>query len=269
METINIKPITAESVDIENKSVSILVDKATSIAIKDQQGYDIAGELRVEIKTKIKKLEELRKSATVPLDNAKAIIMGWFKPLGERLANADKTLETIRLTYSREQERLRQEQEEKLRKQAEVEEARKRAIKEAQEKAWREKEEAARKEADRQAQIAAKAKNEESRKRAEEAAAKARVEADKAARLAVERAEQAANVQVIAPVLASTVNKTKGIGARKNWKFKIVDEDLIPRQYLTPDICQIGKEVRAAGDTLNIPGIRIYSEDKEVVKRNN
>ncbi|MFZ2602725.1 MAG: hypothetical protein WAX79_01840 [Candidatus Omnitrophota bacterium] len=266
MEEVKLQPVNQSIVEAENKLIVVLVEEVNNLSIKSQSDYDCAGELRIKIKTKIKKLDELRKSATVPLDNAKTIIMGWFKPLGERLTIADRILETGRLTYSREQERIRAEAEEKLRIKAEAEEAKKRAIKEAQEAKWRAEEEAKRKEAARQEAIAANAKNEKVRKAAEEAAAKARAEADKAAKLAEERKEQAANVQVIAPVLASIVIKSNGIGARKNWKFRIIDDSIIPRRYLTPDLLQIGKEVRACGESLSIPGIEIYPEDKEVVR---
>ncbi len=248
------------------KQAEIISGELTTFKISNQIEYDKAGDYRRNIKTTYKQIEELRLSLTRPLDALKKRWQDFFAPSLSKLDNADKILETGRLEYSREQEEIRQRQEAKLRAAAEAEEAKKRKIKEEQEAKWREEEEAKRKEAARQEAIAANAKSEKARKAAEEAAAKARAEADKAAKLAEERKEQAANVQVIAPTLASTVTKSNGIGARKNWKFVIVDETLIPRRYLIPDLIQIGKEVRAAGDTLNIPGIGIYSEDKEVVR---
>lgn len=248
------------------KQAEVISGELVNFKIHNQAEYDVAGDYRRNIKTTYKQIEELRFSFTTPLDLLKKKWIEFFSIPLNKLSNADKILETGRLTYSRDQEKIRAEAEEKLRKQAEAEEAKKRAIKEAQEVKWRAEEEAKRKEAARLEAIAANAKNEKARKAAEEAAAKARAEADKAAKIADERRKQAEDVQVIAPVLSSTVNKTDGIGARKNWKFEVIDESLIPRKYLTPDILQIGKEVRAAGDTLSISGIRIYSEDKEVVR---
>jgi uncharacterized membrane protein YqiK len=239
------------------KQAEVISGKLSNFKIHNQAEYDVAGDYRRSIKTTYKQIEELRLSLTRPLDALKKRWQDFFAVPLDKLSNADHILEAGRLTYSREQEKIRFEAEEKLRKAAEAEEAKKRAIKEAQEQEWRKREEAARKEAERLAK-AGKA----------EAAAKARAEADKAAKIAEERRQQAEEVQVIAPVLASTVNKTDGIGARKNWKFEIIDKSLIPRKYLIPDLVQIGKEVRAAGDTLSIPGIRIFSEDKEVVRTN-
>lgn len=261
-ETMELKPEQQAIV----KQAEVISGELTTFKISSQIEYDKAGDYRRNIKTTYKQIEELRLSLTRPLDALKKKWQDFFAVPLNKLETADKILETGRLTYSKEQERLRQEQEEKLRRAAEAEEAKKRAIKEAQEAEWRAKEEAARKEAQRQADIAAKATNEKNRKAAEEAAAKARAEADKAAKLAEERKEQAANVQVIAPVLASTITKSNGISARKNWKFRIIDESIIPRKYLTPDLLQLGKEVRACGESLDIPGIEIYAEDKEVVR---
>jgi len=254
-QKITLEPISTKIIAAEEKNVALLVVKAESLKVNDQPSYELAGALRIDIKTKIAALDKTRKSATVPLDNAKAIIMSWFKPLGERLAGADSILEKGRLVYAKEQERIRQEQEEKLRKAAEAEEAKKRKIKEDQERAWREKEEAARKEAER-LEKAGKA----------EEAEKARAEQAKAAKLAEERRLQAEEVRVVAPVLAPTVEKTAGISGRKNWKFEIIDEALIPRKYLQPNLVQIGKEVRAAGENLSIPGVRIYPDEKETVR---
>ena len=40
---------------------------------------------------------------------------------------------------------------------------------------------------------------------------------------------------------------------------EVVDEALIPRDYLMPDEVKIGKVVRATAGSLQIPGIRVFS----------
>ena len=245
--------------DADQKKIITHAEKITKdlsdFTIRNQEEYDRAGEYRKDIKIAYKQIEELRFSFTRPLDALKVKWTEFFAVPLSKLKAADTVCERERLIFFKEQERIRLEQEEKLRKAAEAEEARKRKIKEEQEAAWREKEEAARKEAERL---------EKAGKEAE--AAKAREEQERAAEKAKERAQEAAEVQVVAPVLASTVEKTAGISGRKNWKFEIIDENAIPRKYLQPNLVQIGKEVRAAGDTLSIPGIRIYPDEKEVVR---
>jgi hypothetical protein len=52
-----------------------------------------------------------------------------------------------------------------------------------------------------------------------------------------------------------------GVPSRRNWKFRILDENKIPRQYLMPNEVSIGyfvRETKKAGEV--IPGIEAYLE---------
>ena len=100
----------------------------------------------------------------------------------------------------------------------------------------------------------------EAEKKRQEALAKAEAARAEGKEAKAEKYEDKA-AQVIAPQLASTVEKMAGISTKKTWKFEVTDEALIPRQYLVPDLVKIGKQVRAVGDTVLIPGIRIYPEE--------
>lgn len=51
-----------------------------------------------------------------------------------------------------------------------------------------------------------------------------------------------------------------GVSFRKVWKFRIVNADLIPREYLKVDEVKIGQVVRAMKDGTNIPGVEVYTE---------
>lgn len=64
--------------------------------------------------------------------------------------------------------------------------------------------------------------------------------------------EVVVNVEMDKPKLA-------GVSFMEVWEFEIVDENLIPREYLTIDTKKIGQVVRATKGTFSIPGIRIYS----------
>lgn len=262
MSELELKPEQQEIV----RQAEVISGQLVNFKIHNQAEYDVAGDYRRNIKTTYKQIEELRLSLTRPLDALKKKWQDFFAGPLDKLSNADHILESGRLTYSREQEKLRAETEEKLRRAAEAEEAKKRAIKEAQEAKWRAEEEAKRKEAARLEAIAANAKNEKARKAAEEAAAKARAEAEKAAKLAEERREQAANVQVVAPVLASTVTKSNGIGASKNWKFRIINSALVPREYLIVDDKKLGALARGTQGTVRVIGVEFYFEEKEIVR---
>lgn len=68
-------------------------------------------------------------------------------------------------------------------------------------------------------------------------------------------------IQAAPVVIPKTTPKVAGISFTKQWKFRIVDEAKIPRQYLSVDEQKIGAVVRALKDSTNIPGVEIYSVD--------
>ncbi len=47
---------------------------------------------------------------------------------------------------------------------------------------------------------------------------------------------------------------------KKNWKFKIIDADKIPREYLCPDMVKIGQYVRTMKADAKIEGVEAYCE---------
>ena len=53
----------------------------------------------------------------------------------------------------------------------------------------------------------------------------------------------------------------------KVWKFRIVNESAIPRQWLIPDEKAIGVHARSMQEKASIPGVEFYSEDAERIKR--
>lgn len=58
------------------------------------------------------------------------------------------------------------------------------------------------------------------------------------------------------PPAVVEVPKAKGLSTRMDWDFEIVDEALIPRQYLVPDLVAIRKVVKAMKGRTQIAGIR-------------
>lgn len=55
--------------------------------------------------------------------------------------------------------------------------------------------------------------------------------------------------------------KTTGLSVQTRWKFRIIDEAKIPRDYMKPDEVKIGQIVRAMKGKLAIPGVQIYPDD--------
>ena len=104
---------------------------------------------------------------------------------------------------------------------------------------------------------------ERKRKEALEAQAKAHEAAGRTEK-AEERRQLAAETFVPAPIIESKVQKQEGVAAVQTWKFEVVDEMLIPREYLVVDEPGIGKIVRAFKNKEKvekmIPGIRVWAE---------
>jgi hypothetical protein len=108
----------------------------------------------------------------------------------------------------------------------------------------------------------------EKRRAEEAAAAKAKQLEDRGQ---VAQAAQVLERAIAAPppavVLPDSTPKVAGISARKVWRFRVVDEALVPREFLKVDDVKVGQYVRAMKSTGAIAGIEIYSEDDESVRR--
>ena len=62
------------------------------------------------------------------------------------------------------------------------------------------------------------------------------------------------------PTVKTDIPKIDNRLFRKVWKFKIIDINKIPIQYLMPDMVKIGGVVRAMKGATNIPGIQVYED---------
>ena len=117
----------------------------------------------------------------------------------------------------------------------------------------REQEKIRREEEERQREIARKAEEDRRLREAEQAEKEGRTEE---AQAIIEEP-----VYVSPVVLEKTTPKVQGISMQKIWKFRVVNESLVPREYMTPDMVKIGGMVRATKGSVKVPGIEIYSED--------
>lgn len=114
---------------------------------------------------------------------------------------------------------------------------------------------------------------EEEKRKAEEArlAAEQKRKADEEALAAAKRAQDEKRPEeavaileaaIVAPAPVVVLPKTapKTAGRRMVPKFRIVNEALIPRQYLKPDEVKIGGVIRSLKGAANIPGVEFYEE---------
>lgn len=110
-------------------------------------------------------------------------------------------------------------------------------------------------------------RRQEERRLEEEARRKAEEEAlAQAAQLEAEGNKEAAEavisepIQVAPVVLPKSTPKVSGIATREVWRYRIIDPNKIPRQYLKIDEQLIGRIVRDSKGVINIPGVQVYPE---------
>lgn len=258
--------------DYESKAVE-LTGLVAKVVIKDQDTYETAVGYRKTLKQMEKDLEEKRKTIVDPLNKVKEAVQALFNPVKMRIDNSRRHVESLIDAYELEQERIRQEKEEKLRREAKAEEDRQRKVKEDQERAWREKQEKAEADQRRLEAEAAKTKNAKEKSEKEAAAAKAKEEADKAAAKAEERRQEAEAVQVVAPIVAPTVQKVDNTSTRENWSAEVVDMMALvkavaagkaPINWLKVDQVAINKQATATRNSLQFPGLKFVVKRTQV-----
>ncbi len=201
-------------------SKSLEID-AGQLKISTPYAYEFAGTKLTEVKERSKALDELRRTATRPLDQAKKAIMDWFREPQDRLLRAEAAIKRAMVDYSTEQDRQRRAE---------------------------------------QARLEERARHERERLEKRAAAAAAAGKEEKAAEL-----EQQAAV-VVAPIAQTAAPKVEGVSFREVWKFEITNPALVPLDYQMPDEQKIGAVVRATKGSVQIAGVRIWSE-KQVAAR--
>lgn len=100
----------------------------------------------------------------------------------------------------------------------------------------------------------------EALKREEDERLQAAVEAEREGNAAEAKAILEEPIFVPPPIVPKAVPKVNGLAQRTIWKFKIVNANLIPREYLVADEVKIGAVVRALKEKTNIRGIEAYPE---------
>ncbi|HRZ15324.1 MAG TPA: hypothetical protein P5110_07445 [Candidatus Omnitrophota bacterium] len=176
---------------------------------------------RKMIKERAATLNETRLTATRPMDEAKKVIMDWFREPIDMLTRKEGIIVTAMRKFRDEQDRKRRAEEARL-----AEEARKRA--------------------------------EDERKKLEAAAKKAEKKGDE--EKADELREQKAAVVELTPVIPDMMPKVDGRVLKKTWKAKIVNFAKLPDEYKLPNERLLGEVARNTRGTKEIPGVEYYEE---------
>lgn len=227
----------------DDKGTAVLVDEAateaqgmeevTTAVLAQAEGFEIvtqehyvqSADLLKQIKSKQTALDDLRRSMTRPLDEAKSRIMDLFRPAAERLSQAEGTLKGAMIGFTREQERLRQE-------------------------------------AERVAREAAEKEAEKLRRRAEKARAKGKD--DKAEDLE-EQAETVPVpiVPSTSPAVSGVAFRTTWSAEVYDPKALVTAcaEGRAPLALLQPNMVVLHQQARSLKKELNIPGVRAVSDE--------
>lgn len=109
-ETVAVDPALAE-LSASSKTLSI---DARALVIHSPEAYESAAEMLKDVKGRRKSLDELRRTMTRPLDEAKSAIMDLFRSPAERLEQAEAALKRALIVYSDAQEKARRAEQARL-----------------------------------------------------------------------------------------------------------------------------------------------------------
>jgi hypothetical protein len=213
------------TISIEEKAITI-IDQARAVKVTDSETYTVAGNLWKAIGDMIKEVKDTFDPICDAAHKAhKAAVEKRAKYL-DPLATAQKNVKGLMSNYDAEQERIRRAE---------------------------------------QARIEAEMRKKEEERRLQEAI---EVEAAlKAQGAGKEEIQKETSTILEKPVSVAPVVLTKatpkiegGPIYRTIWKARILNEQLIPREYLTPDMVKINAVVRSMKGKTNIPGVESYED---------
>ena len=234
--------------------VEKLIPQGQLAIISNDDEYRVEARKLVDIKNRIKDLETQRTSIVKPINDGVKRINDLFKEGTDRLKFFHDMLEKPMVAYQRDQERKRREAEEAARKEKErlEREARERA--EAEQKRL----EDIRKEQERLEVEAAQASNPFASFAAEKRLQESR-EAEAATVESVkDNLREAARVEV--PMTYVPKATAAGTSVRHNWKCRIVNVSLIPREMMQPNEMLLGQIARTQKENASVPGCEFYDD---------
>ncbi len=213
-------------IEVVKAEVMPIPTEAKMILVVDQPSLEKANNFFLVIKGLRKKIADTFNPIIEAAHKAHKEAIAQRKKVEEPLITAEGWLNGQVTAYHQHIEKLRREEEEK---------ARQAAIKAEME----------RRKAEEEARIKAAAELE---------AAGAKEEANAMMQEAVEETEKPLEVYVPPPETPKVV--LTGATVKTTWTFEIVNEAIIPRQYLIPDMVKIGGIVRSLKGQTNIPGVK-------------
>ena len=245
-----------EALDKLNQKVGELIASGQKIEVKDAATCLEAKQFSIEVKSYQKAVELYADGDIQDAKERLSTLQAAKKMLLAPVVAILEAVETKRKRWEEEERQKAEAEQRRLQGEARVAQEKK-AKKEREERDRLAAEERKRKEKEieeaRKAGDIGKRKAERLKKEAE---AQQQIEKQKA-----KEDEEFAAARVPVVEVKAAIPTLQGVASRRIWKFRIVDENKIPREYLMPDEKKIGQYVRdekLPGEV--IPGIEAYSE---------
>jgi len=227
-------------------SAIVVTDAATCLEAKKTQK-----DIRDELKTRHFILDPFVAQAKRAYDDTKDEHAKWVEPLeklDEQLAQKVKDYERVERERAAAEERRINE------------ERRRKAEEEAAEQRKRDEAAAAERRKQELARIAEAQKAGDLKKREAEKMKKEAEERERQAREQAARDAEAAKASVQDVKVQAAIPTVAGVPSRTNWRYRIVNANLVPDEYWMLNEQKIGADVRRDKEKTNIPGIEVYPD---------
>lgn len=213
-----------QDITVEEKALSV-VDQAKAVKVVDAGTYTEAGHLWKSIGDMIKEVKETFDPICDAAHKAHKQAVEKRSKYLDPLTSAQKSVKQLMSAYDAQQEAIRLAEQRRL-------------------------EEIARKEAEERALMDAIAAEEEAQRNG---ATKEEAQQESAAIISQP-------VYVAPVVLQKETPRVAGLSFRTIWKARVVNEALIPRQFMAVDMVKVNGVVRSLKGQHGIPGIEAYEE---------
>ena len=193
--------------------------------IQNNDDLELSAELLKTVKVKFKEIDALHKSFVQPIKESIERINRFFSPVKLRCQDIEYKIKSEIMAYRQTLERARREEELRIKKELEAQ-----MIKEQ-------------KALERKVKLAEKAGNTE------------RVEKINA------QIETIKDADVPAVRIESKMPDIAGVSFRKTWKARVINEDILPRKFLIPNIKMLNDFAKATKGQIQVEGVEFYPEE--------
>ena len=230
MTTTLVEAVQTERLDAD---VPAVVQQANAMTINSPDTCQLAaGFLRDDIKKMRKRVDETFDDLIDQAHKSHKALVARKRTFTDPLDTAERTVKGKMSAFMAEEERKRAAEEARLRKEAE----------------------------ERQRAEAEAARRAEEERRLNEAAALEAAGHQEAAQALIEEPVVVPVAPPPAVIVPSRVPRMAGVSPRETWKFRIIDESKIPREFLMVNESAIGAMVRSQKGQTRIPGVEVYPE---------